>query len=131
MTIHGDTYMSDALDLAGAQNVFADRARRYPLAADLGRAPALPKEKVGERDTRYPRVTEEEVVARAPEIVLLPDEPHPFSEEDAARFAALDIPAAKTKRVVRMSGKDVCWYGAWSAEGIPRLQKTVQALLAP
>ena len=38
MTIHGDTFISDMLDLCGAQNVFADRQRRYPLAADLGRA---------------------------------------------------------------------------------------------
>ena len=128
MTIHGDTFMSDALDLAGAQNVFADRARRYPLAADLGKATPLPKEKIGERDTRYPRVTLEEVIARAPEIVLLPDEPHPFSKDDAKRFEALDIPAAHAHKIVQMPGKDVCWYGAWSAEGIARLRATVQAL---
>src|SRR6185312_3693672 len=45
MTIHGATFISDMLDLAGAQNVFADRERRYPLAADLGkRAPLAPSE---------------------------------------------------------------------------------------
>ena len=77
MTIHGDTFISDMLDLCGAQNVFADRERRYPLAADLGRARPIPREKVGDRDVRYPRVTVEEVVERAPELVLLPDEPHP------------------------------------------------------
>ena len=43
--------------------------RRYPLAADLGRAAPLPPEKVAERDVRYPRVTLEEVIARAPELV--------------------------------------------------------------
>ena len=86
MTVHGDTFISDMLDLCGAQNVFADRERRYPLAADVGNAPALSREKVGDRDVRYPRVTLDEVVARRPELVLLPDEPHPFSEEDAAVF---------------------------------------------
>ncbi|MBI2390685.1 MAG: ABC transporter substrate-binding protein [Deltaproteobacteria bacterium] len=128
MTVNGDTYISDALDLAGAQNVFADRERRYPLAADLGNAPPLPPERVEGRDTRYPRVTFEEVVARAPEAIVLPDEPHPFSEDDAARFRALDVPAAKRGRVAHVDGKDVCWYGAWAAEGIPRLAATIAAL---
>jgi ABC-type Fe3+-hydroxamate transport system substrate-binding protein len=122
MTIHADTFISDVLDLAGAVNVFADRARRYPLAADLGKA--APIETEG-RDTRYPRVTMEEVIARAPELVLLPDEPHPFSEEDAEVFRALDIPAAHQKAVVRTSGKDLCWYGARTIEGLPRVRALV------
>ncbi len=133
MTIHGDTYMSDALDLAGAQNVFADRERRDPLAADLGKAKPLPGERVAGRDTRYPRITFDEVVARAPEVVLLPDEPHPFSDDDAAKLRALDVPASKphgdrADRVVHLPGKDVCWYGAWSAVGIPRLSAVVAGL---
>jgi ABC-type Fe3+-hydroxamate transport system substrate-binding protein len=129
MTIHGDTFISDMLDLCGAQNVFADRERRYPLAADLGKAAPLPADAVGQRDVRYPRVTLDEVVARAPEIVLLPDEPHPFTEEDAAVFRALDIPAARSAAVVRTSGKDVCWYGARSVGGIARVRALVAGLV--
>ena len=134
MTIHGETYISDALDLAGALNVFADRTRRYPLAADLGVAKPLSVEKIVGRDVRYPRVTLEEVIARAPEVVLLPDEPHPFTEEEAIAFRALPIPASKphgahADRVVRLPGKDLCWYGAWSAQGIGRLRATVQRLM--
>jgi ABC-type Fe3+-hydroxamate transport system substrate-binding protein len=125
MTVHGDTFISDMLDLCGAQNVFADRERRYPLAADLGKATPLPPEKVEGRDVRYPRVPLEEVVARAPQLVLLPDEPHPFSEEDAAVFRGLDIPAAARGAVVRTDGKDLCWYGARSVEGIPRVRVLV------
>jgi ABC-type Fe3+-hydroxamate transport system substrate-binding protein len=125
MTIHGSTFISDMLDLAGAQNVFADRERRYPLAADLGRAKPLAPEKTEGRDTRYPRVTLEEVVARQPELVLLPDEPHPFSEEDARVFAALPIPAARRGAIVRTDGKDLCWYGARSLEGIARVRALV------
>jgi ABC-type Fe3+-hydroxamate transport system substrate-binding protein len=128
MTIHGDTFISDMLDLCGAANVFADRERRYPLAADTGSAAPLPAEQVGQRDVRYPRVTLDEVVARAPEIVLLPDEPHPFTEEDANVFRALDIPAARRGAVVRTSGKDLCWYGARSVEGIPRVRELVARL---
>jgi ABC-type Fe3+-hydroxamate transport system substrate-binding protein len=130
MTIGGDTFISDMLAVCGARNVFADRRRQYPLAADLGRAAPLPPEKVGERDTRYPRVTLEELVARAPELVLLPDEPHPFSEEDAAVFRRLAIPAAKSGAVVRTGGKDLCWYGARSVEGIGRVRDLVMGLPA-
>jgi ABC-type Fe3+-hydroxamate transport system substrate-binding protein len=125
MTVHGDTFISDMLDLCGAQNVFADRERRYPLAADVGNAAPLPPEKVGDRDVRYPRVTLEEVVTRRPALVLLPDEPHPFTEEDAAVFQGLDIPAAKTGAVVRTGGKDLCWPGARSVEGIGRVRELV------
>ena len=115
MTIHGATFISDMLDLCGAQNVFADRERRYPLAADVaGARPVDP----GQRDVRYPRVTLDEVVARAPELVLLPDEPHPFSEEDANVFRALPIGA----HVIHTSGKDLCWYGAQSVRGIDRVR---------
>ncbi len=130
MTIHGATFISDMLDLVGAQNVFADRERRYPLAADLGKAKPLSPERVGDRDVRYPRVTMDEVNARAPELVLLPDEPHPFSDADAAVFRAQPTPAAARDAVVRMNGKDLCWYGARSAEGIPRLRELVARYLA-
>ncbi|HEX8794593.1 MAG TPA: helical backbone metal receptor [Polyangiaceae bacterium] len=125
MTIHGDTFISDMLAVAGARNVFADRERLYPLAADLGRASPASAEKTAGRDVRYPRVTEDEVIARAPELVLLPDEPHPFSEADAAHFRGLPIPAAGRDAIVRTSGKDLCWYGARSVEGIPRVRRLV------
>ncbi len=125
MTIHGATFISDMLDLCGAQNVFADRERRYPLAADLGKATPLPPEKVDGRDVRYPRVSLDEVVARAPELVLLPDEPHPFTDADAEVFRALPIPAASRGAVRKIDGKDLCWYGARSAEGIARLRAEI------
>ncbi|MBK9260739.1 MAG: ABC transporter substrate-binding protein [Polyangiaceae bacterium] len=125
MTVHESTFISDTLDLVGGQNIFADRPRRYPLAADLGKAAPLPPERVGDRDTRYPRVTLDEVVARQPDVVILPDEPHAFTESDADTFRALDIPAAKNGRIVFCDGKDLMWYGARSIEGIERLRRLV------
>jgi ABC-type Fe3+-hydroxamate transport system substrate-binding protein len=122
MTIHGDTFISDVLDLCGGQNVFLDRPRRYPLAADLGRAAAWDEQRVGLRDTRYPRVTLDEVVDRQPEVVLLPDEPHPFTEADAAVFRALDVPAAKQGRVLRVDGKALCWYSPRLADALPEVR---------
>ena len=64
---------------------------------------------------------------RAPGLILLPDEPHPFSEEDAAVFRATRTPAAERGAVIRTSGKDLCWYGARSVAGLGR----VRALVAP
>ncbi len=122
MTINGQTYMNDAIRLGGGENVFADRQRMYPLAADLGQAVPRPS---GTRDTRYPRVTLAEVVERAPAIVLLPDEPHPFSEEDAEVFRQA-LPAAT--KVVRCGGRDFSWYGAQSVEGVPRLRALIDSL---
>lgn len=127
MTVHGQTFISDVLDLVGAHNVFEDRPRRYPLAADLGKAPPLPPDRVAGRDTRYPRVTLEEVVARAPDLVLLPDEPHPFTAADAEVFRNLDIPAARRGQVVFCDGKDLMWYGARALEGLERLRALVDA----
>lgn len=127
MTVHAATFISDVLSLVGAENVFADRERRYPLAADVAGAAPLPAERVAGRDVRYPRVTLDEVVARAPELVLLPDEPHPFTEADAAVFRALPIPAARRGAVVFCDGKDLMWYGARSVEGLDRLRRQVDA----
>lgn len=125
MTVHEATFVSDMLDLVGGQNIFADRSRRYPLAADLGRTLPHAAERVGARDTRYPRVTLDEVVARQPEVVVLPDEPHAFTEADADIFRSLDIPAAKSGRIVFCDGKDLIWYGARSIEGLERLRRLV------
>jgi ABC-type Fe3+-hydroxamate transport system substrate-binding protein len=119
MTVNGQTFMSDALRLGGALNVFADRQRRFPLSADLGQA--IPTA-AGTRDTRYPRVTLGEVVERKPELILLPDEPHPFSEQDAEVFRKI------SQKVVLCGGRDLSWYGAQSVEGIPRLRALIDSL---
>ena len=127
MTVNGETFISDMLAICGAENIFADRERRYPLAADLGEAPPLPAERIGDRDVRYPRVTLDEIVARVPDIILLPDEPHPFTSADAQVFRALDVPAARHGQVVFCDGKDLMWYGARSIEGLERLATLIEA----
>jgi ABC-type Fe3+-hydroxamate transport system substrate-binding protein len=124
MTIHGETFLSDALDLAGAANVFADRTRRYPLAADLGEAAPLGADRVAGRDTRYPRVTLEEVCARAPELVVLPDEPHAFTEEDAEVFRARGL------RVLFVSGRDLSWYSPRMGRGVLAIADRLEAARA-
>jgi ABC-type Fe3+-hydroxamate transport system substrate-binding protein len=127
MTMTNLTFGSDMLAQVGIDNVFGDRERRYPLAADLGKAD--PKA-VGERDLCYPRIRIEEVVERAPEVILLPDEPHEFSAEDAEVFRGLDIPAARNDAVVFCDGKDLFWHGSRIIEGLPRLRALVAELAA-
>ena len=125
MTINDDTFIADLLKHIGARNVFGDRTRRYPLAADVGDASPLAASRVEGRDTRYPRITLDEVTERAPELVLLPDEPHPFSEADADVFRALPIPAASAGRVRLCKGKGLMWPGLMSLESLPELRRLV------
>ena len=56
MTFDEGAYASDILRVCGGANVFASRMRQYPLAADLGRREPWSRERVAERDTRYPRI---------------------------------------------------------------------------
>ncbi len=119
MTFDGRAFASDVLDACGLDNVFSDRPRRYPLGADLGTRPPLPPERVGDRDTRYPRIRLEEAVARTPDLVLLPDEPHDFTDEDVDAMVAAGL---RRETIHRVSGKDLFWYGAWPLEALPRLR---------
>lgn len=131
MTMDARTYASDLLTVVGCENVFADRERRYPLAADLGRAPALGPDEIGERDTRYPRVGVDEICARAPELVLLPDEPYRFGAADVAYFEALGAERGIPWRVVEVSGKDLFWYGTRTARAVQSLSLTLEGLRPP
>ena len=121
MTFDERTYGSDVLRLAGFENVFAGRARRFPLAADVGDAPSID---AGERDTRYPRTSEAEIRARAPQVVLLPDEPYRFTTEDAAAVEAWGLEA----KVRQVSGKDLFWYGVRAHSAIARLRAIAESL---
>ena len=116
MTLNADTFGSDVLAHAGVANAFGDRMRLYPLAADLGKS--APQDASG-RDVRYPRVSLDEVRARGAELLVLPDEPHAFSDADEAVLRE----ALAGARVVRVSGKDLFWYGAWTIEAIDRLRE--------
>lgn len=113
MTGNQYTYMHDVMANFGMINVFAERDRQFPLAADLGEGDALSADdpRVQDRDTRYPRVTLEEIEAAQPELVLLPDEPYTFNEDDAAAFDDLDIPAVKLNNIYLTDGSLLLWHG--------------------
>ncbi len=96
MSVGSDTYVHDVLATCGGENV-------------CGGA------------TRYPIVTLEEVEAAQPEVVLLPDEPYPFSGEDLEEFYALDVPAVREDRVLLVDGKLLTWYGPRMAGSLTQL----------
>jgi ABC-type Fe3+-hydroxamate transport system substrate-binding protein len=120
MTLNADTFGSDVLARIGIANAFGDRLRLYPLAADLGKS--APRDAPG-RDVRYPRVTLDEVVAKQPSLIILPDEPYVFSAADEAMLHAA-MPAAP---ILRVSGKDLFWYGAWTIDALARLGALLHA----
>jgi ABC-type hemin transport system substrate-binding protein len=96
MSVGSDTYVHDVLETCGGENVC-------------------------ESFTRYPVLSLEEVEALEPEVVLLPDEPYPFSAEDLAEFYALDVPAAREDRIHLIDGKLLTWYGPRMASSLVQL----------
>lgn len=113
MTFNADTFPHDLLRVCGGVNVFAERERLYPLKADLGLAqPYAPDDpRAAGRDTRYPRITLEEVEAAQPDVVLLPSEPFAFTEAHIPLFAALDMPAARNDAIRLIDGALLFWHG--------------------
>lgn len=80
MVVGRDTFTGDLAARVGLANVFADSSDRYP------------------------HVTVSEIVARDPELVLLPDEPYRFTADDGPEvFAGL--------RSVLVDGRALSWYG--------------------
>ncbi|HVF19731.1 MAG TPA: helical backbone metal receptor [Mycobacteriales bacterium] len=87
MVLGRDTFAGDLLRRLGCDNVYADSPDRYP------------------------RVDLDEVRARSPELVVLPDEPYSFSMSDGPEaFAGWDVPVAL------VSGRHLTWYGPSLAE---------------
>lgn len=113
MTFNADTFPHDLLRVCGGTNVFAERERLYPLKADLGQAAPYPADdpRSAGRDTRYPRITLDEVIAAQPDVVLLPNEPFTFTEAHIPIFASLDIPAAQRNAIHLVDGALLFWHG--------------------
>ncbi len=103
MAVGADTYADDLLSLCGGVNVFSDRQER-----------------------RYPIVSEAEIAAARPEVILLPDEPYAFGARDVAELTALATPAAAAGRIHCIDGTLISWYGPRIARAIAE----VEALLA-
>ncbi|MFO0728815.1 MAG: helical backbone metal receptor [Myxococcota bacterium] len=95
MAVGGGTYVDALLCRAGLDNVF----REAPVP--------------------YPEISLEALVATAPELILLPDEPFPFDARHAAELSAA-LPRASIQLV---SGDDCCWHGTRSIRGVALMQE--------
>ena len=84
MTVGRDTFIHAVLARAGLVNVFGDR-------------------------TRYPEITEADLAAARPDLVLLSSEPYPFTRAHAAGVRTR-LPAPTRVRLV--DGEPFSWYGS-------------------
>ena len=88
MTINRETYIHDVLRVCGAANVY------------------------GEHPERYPTVSLDEMAARRPAVILLPDEPFRFRRVHLKDFELyLEVPAVRTGRIHLVDGKPFSWHG--------------------
>jgi ABC-type Fe3+-hydroxamate transport system substrate-binding protein len=85
MSVNHDTFIHDILQRMGGVNVFADRI-----------------------DSRYPEVSEDQLRASQPEVILLSSEPFPFQKKHMAYFRKI-CPQAK---VLLVDGEMFSWYGS-------------------
>jgi ABC-type Fe3+-hydroxamate transport system substrate-binding protein len=128
MTINGETFIHDMLETCGGANIFTERERRFPLAADLGQRSEWESARVEGRDRRYPRVTLDEMAMLMPEVIVLPDEPYCFTEADRVDFEGFaQVPAVRDGRIYIVEGKTVCWYWSRMDESL----RTLRELLVP
>ena len=95
MTVSADTYIHDLLAVCGAVNVF------------------------GDQPSRYPTVTLDEMAARRPEVIVLPDEPFRFRRAHLDDFAPYgDVPAVRARRIHLVDGKPFSWHGPRLGEAL-------------
>jgi ABC-type Fe3+-hydroxamate transport system substrate-binding protein len=80
MVVGARTFTGDVLARLGLRNVYADTSERYP------------------------HVALDEVLALDPDVIVLPDEPYRFTEEDGPE-------AFPGKRCVLVEGRALTWYG--------------------
>jgi ABC-type Fe3+-hydroxamate transport system substrate-binding protein len=91
MVLGRDTFAGDVLARLGVDNVYATHSERYP------------------------RISLEELRASAPDLIVLPDEPYRFTEQDG--------PESFPQPAALVSGRHLTWYG-------PSLGEAPRALTA-
>ena len=100
MAVGRDTYVSDLLGRAGGDNVFAGA------------------------EARYPEITIEAIAAARPRLLLLPDEPYPFSEAHRDELATI----LTEVRIELVSGDDCCWHGVRSIRGVRLMMDLLESM---
>jgi ABC-type Fe3+-hydroxamate transport system substrate-binding protein len=103
MTFRRKTYIGDMLARAGCANVFGDRE-----GAD------------------FFEVAIEEILAAAPRLVILPDEPFVFEARHADELKAHGLESS----FLQLDGKDLAWYGPRIPAALERLSRAVREVRA-
>ena len=102
MAAGGDTFVDALLSLAGGRNVF------------------------GGSEERYPAVTPGELVAAAPDVLLLATEPFPFERRHIRELGGLTgWPASRFKIV---DGQDLSWHGSRTPRGIDYAERVIESV---
>jgi ABC-type Fe3+-hydroxamate transport system substrate-binding protein len=100
MVVGSGTFTGDLAGRLGLDNVYGDQPGRYPHT-DLG-----------------------DLVARRPALIVLPDEPYPFSASDGPEMFP-------HHRVALVEGRDLTWYGPSLVTARPALEAQLRPPPAP
>jgi len=104
MSVSGDTFISDLLGLAGGENAFADRPRRYPV------------------------VSVEELATAGGRAVLLSTEPFPFQEKHIDELSRATGLAPEIFHIV--DGEMLSWHGSRTPRGIDYAVEVIERVRA-
>lgn len=117
MTFNRYTYMHDLLEKLGGINIFSNRENQHHNEANIGKDQSY---EVVDRDTRYPRVSVDEVRAANPELIILPDEPFVFGEDHQQAFYQLfdECAAARQGKIILVEGSLITWHGTRLARAL-------------
>lgn len=100
MAFNANTYADNMLWCCGGENIFRENAERYFST------------------------TLEDVVALAPDVVLLPSEPYPFTTKHFEHLKPLvNTPAGRAGHFYCIDGMALCWYGPRIANGLEQLSQ--------
>jgi ABC-type Fe3+-hydroxamate transport system substrate-binding protein len=121
MTFNGETYPNDLLNLFGGDNVFKEFSKDISSDSGAGLEGMVPST---EKENRYPKVTLDEIFAANPEIVLLPNEPYPYTYQHAVEYRKLFMkrPGGGSNIAVRwLDGSLITWHGTRLAKALQEL----------
>jgi ABC-type hemin transport system substrate-binding protein len=95
MSFNQETYVDNVLWCCGGENILRHKPERF-----------------------FP-ITLNKVAELSPEVILLPDEPYPFSSKHVRNLKPLsDTPAGRGGHIYCMDGKALSWYGPRLGEGL-------------
>ncbi len=88
MTVGGDTFIHSMMETAGLQNAFADQ-------------------------TRYPKISIQQLMAKNPDLVLLSSEPFPFNQKHVDELRARVVNSVTGRPQIELvDGQMFSWYGS-------------------